>query len=1475
MDGPSLAATIAELTGTLRPAKGSTPGDLQRARRLLAQALHSGQSATSIRAAATLGVNLHATEQAEAYLHFAEAGPPTATRAFARNVPSSSSLHASVPPWARGVAIRYSAGPFLTPLGNPVWIDAFDAIQLTAVTRDSATLVGLFPIDATLSSSRRIVLRAGSVWIPAQLLDANSPGNSYTGFRITSGVLLLSDDAVPVGAETLDIPLGTIATLSVDFDSGGPQVPAPGPGIDATSAVIALPAGASIEFDPGGARFTAIGDASAAVYGASVALDWTGQQPRFESLTNEIVTPFNFSLGPFQLSGAQSALSQPSGSGSIQAAFWALPIAITAPAGLGEAAGAGALMLAVGKGLSQRWAGLSEAAALDETLLHLAPGQIVLLASGAASALPQTFDLWRSSTIEFTAARRFGTFFLRQPGLEWFQVNGAAVAHLDQPLRADGGRFALQIPAGELVVFQVPQGFGISIGSTLKVASPEAVSMALKNAVVVVDPPVAMAVFGELDAAALSAMKDGTAGLSFLIRAVLPSLPDPYASNFAAKDIRFAKEGIGVLIAAVTWQAPPTPALAFGLFLSDAAPTGFGGGGVIARGGLALLDLSTNADLFGVGVSVRRASDVGVDRISVVVPGTELAVFTTPQISWEPMKSEPPVPGLRSENDGGSSTFTVETVQMVRVEPAAALRSFESAVGAGANFGAAFTLPFGLTARVQAGQFPQAGGIYALTQPAFKDYGGGLQLTLGAAHPKREDASLPGTCQATDPYGVAVLGASVATTFNDEFLTGTLNEPSPPPPRVPVKRIDFSGYGASLFSDWRDSITEVGIVKVQFDVMVGRTAREVVIDQSNLYPWAARVVRTITMERQPAGWVHRTDSGWQPASEGVFVFPVNERPDYAGHVHPGAVLGVVNIRNIREVKGGLISAFGIDYQQVLFDADVWINNSFHVSNGGHLEAGRQLVPSKDVGGYVQLTPGNGAERKQLAELLHKTGPVGGPIACVGNVGGPLGPQLTAVSMDVSISTTGFAAELVAGLRGSLALPKDGAWTIAKQVGASEPAALDPQFHLPLIQNNILDPGKWHFADPADIARINTPNIAYSLVQATGTQKMLFSRPFIDEAAPANFNLPQAPHLADIGALLNATGLFPDLGAALPFNSVPPLGVSGSDIAFHPLPFQLTGQKPKALVDFGAVKVLMDYSDGNGVPTTVDVHITPGGNPGWAISLQPISLILVTPFGDQNDPILRVVGGAMADANTAPTLTSLEVKYGGALGLVQQVFSKLDEIASFLPGAPFSKLQVSFSQGRLTIKDVFALPELPLGFGYVTDVSLILGATIQLSPQSLEFTAGIGSEEKPFHWLVSPLSGTGVVQVGVRDGNLAILIEAGIGAGLSIDLAIASGSASVVIALQINNEAAPFELKAILTGQASVDVLDGLASASVTLSAALGISVDPLPPAITDTLTLYAGVMVGIHLSVCWLVSVDFDGAWNFSETFHKPGIVPF
>jgi hypothetical protein len=267
VDPKTIAHSIAELTGSLRPTRGSTEADLDRARLLLASALLSGQTVEDFRGAARLGTSPNVTDETGRFEHLFAAKPATAVRAFARTLPSATSLHASTPEWARGIAVTQSSGPFLTPLGNPIWIDAFHVVQQTTITRDSATLVGLFPVDETQSTASNLVLGPDSVWLPAQLLDPNSPHSSYTGFRIKSGTLSLSDVATPVSAGTLDISLATIATLMVTLDVPAQPPPAPGPGVDAAAATIILPTSVTIEFAPAGATLTALTDSSADVYG--------------------------------------------------------------------------------------------------------------------------------------------------------------------------------------------------------------------------------------------------------------------------------------------------------------------------------------------------------------------------------------------------------------------------------------------------------------------------------------------------------------------------------------------------------------------------------------------------------------------------------------------------------------------------------------------------------------------------------------------------------------------------------------------------------------------------------------------------------------------------------------------------------------------------------------------------------------------------------------------------------------------------------------------------------------------------------------------------------------------------------------------------------------------------------------------------------------------------------------------------------
>ena len=118
---------------------------------------------------------------------------------------------------------------------------------------------------------------------------------------------------------------------------------------------------------------------------------------------------------------------------------------------------------------------------------------------------------------------------------------------------------------------------------------------------------------------------------------------------------------------------------------------------------------------------------------------------------------------------------------------------------------------------------------------------------------------------------------------------------------MPLRRIDFSGYGASTFSEWLDQkVSGPEVTKVQFEASLGRTALDVIQVVSVIYPYCIQVVRTITMQRQNAGWVKRSDSGWQAASPGTFTFPAVVAGTYTGRVHLGTLNGAYNVRNIRD-----------------------------------------------------------------------------------------------------------------------------------------------------------------------------------------------------------------------------------------------------------------------------------------------------------------------------------------------------------------------------------------------------------------------------------------------------------------------------------------------------------------------------------------------------------------------------------------------
>ena len=775
-------------------------------------------------------------------------------------------------------------------------------------------------------------------------------------------------------------------------------------------------------------------------------------------------------------------------------------------------------------------------------------------------------------------------------------------------------------------------------------------------------------------------------------------------------------------------------------------------------------------------------------------------------------------------------------------------------------------------------------------------------------------------------YGEQVLGDNVAQIFSTRFTTGAS-------PGVPVKRYDLSGFGASLFSDWTDlnPPDPTDIIQVDFTTTVGRTSHEIVQAQSVIYPWGIKVVRTITIDRLSSGSVERTDSGWLAASDGLFqyVATASKKDIKPENVHRGVIDSLLKVHNIQEF-GLPLKTSGTDdntgtaqpmlLQPVTFDAEIAINPQHAVLQGGALVAALDqtqhvAVPSTGVIGYIGLTSLVHLSLEDLLSFLDGA-----------QAGGPLHSTLNIGKSDQVFRTVTFSAEpavdtlphkagveraLVIAANGLPTLPQGSAWTVALQ-GPQDaaPRALDPTQPIPVIQPNDSSgsPGpETHYADPADIFRLGVnpptpPANLYGFLQDVNTQKTFLAQPFItnvtSSAIPKQLSLRQVPSLADPGTLLGAISSFPVISSALLLQGLENLASSlGSQSLAIDKWFDTDSSRSSPLISNSVCQVNLKYEWAPGGPTpptppgrtdpadpNQNIHITLGkaSGPSWSIDIYGVALQLVLP-PISSEPALWIEGSFHADAESLPSFPDLQVWYDGPLAPLTKFFSTLQKLASFLgPGGATpealeandspnsgSGLDVHFANGTLTVQDTFALPQLPLGPGYIEDISLDLGASIDIVNLEVGFLAGIGSPAAPVHWIVDPLSGTGVLQAGVQDGSLAVLVQLGLGLGLAIDLGVASGGASIVIAFQVQVTGQEFELLLLLTGQAQVTVLGGLAAASLALSCGLGLEF-PLTPSNPLPVGAIGTASVAIHLSICWVISIDWSGSWSFSHTFEIP-----
>jgi len=926
-----------------------------------------------------------------------------------------------------------------------------------------------------------------------------------------------------------------------------------------------------------------------------------------------------------------------------------------------------------------------------------------------------------------------------------------------------------------------------------------------------------------------------------------------------------------------------------------------------AREHLVLVDVSSNVDQFGVGFGIARGDDehsivglptvlpIAIDGLDLSTLARNLRVVLLPQFQWEPVVNIPnplldPYPSVvASPDDGGPTVLGTNSVTLVPFAPkrlADVMLDEYRGGPEGHALGAKFTLPFGMKAAAHFQPFDgqvQKWATVKYNRPVTDDqrYVGGLQIAAYAlpdTAPGTESPSFPGATWQTRnlvspatgmPLGLSVLRESVAKAGAEEDFNNEMG-PGGSLPRVPVTRIDFSGYGASLYSSWANPNAVATTSQVRFDVIVGRTAYEVVQIASVLYPWAVQVVRTITLERRKEGAVFRFDSGWVAKSPGLYDYP---DPDTNFSIptewtqirsHPGVVRGAYNVRRIRET-GRIVTReypslsvpVKVELLEVKYDADFDIDGVVQGAGAGG------LVTSRDQVGFVQRSPdGYPMMPEHLAEIMNAEGAFGGPVDCVIDVGAS-GQLLTVKRVDVAPAPQPVAGnpQFAAAARGAVALPSDGQWSIARHdLSAAEPEPVDAQSGAPLIRKGLAPggpgPADWYrLADPGDLLRENSPTADFGLVQGGDAHRVFFPRPRIKDG-DTRWSSTQKPVLAEPYTLSTGVGNFPPLDQCL--LGAGPWGLDiGGDGRFTLLPAPtmqfddpLSGAE-RLLIDGGAFKVRMKYEQ------PAAFKLDPSDPTSWGVSGgSSLTTMDLGPF----ENLIGVRHGFASEAGKAPGFVDPEMIYPPELDPVVEIL----EFLATLLGIE-NVLAVEGFKGSFKFKATLTLPiENPNAADRYIDLGAMevkgkLSAGVASAPAWSGFIKVDLGAKVP---VIPPIMGGGEVAVELEGSELIeqkVTIEVKWSASIGKSLGPIEVKGSFIFGIQVIAESTgAWQIGLLVAISASADIWIAKITIKVELLAAIKVLGDGTKEALGQA-KFAAEIEVAWFLTVSVEYSLEYKG----------------
>jgi hypothetical protein len=1437
-DRDTLLAGIGGLLGDLKPSAPAVAADLTAAYLAAGRVLagpHASTATMAAGSAATAALAVGRTNEpaiAAALGHaadqvLAERRSLPAPLVWRRSVPVRTARNAaSLPAWAAGRAIGQSYGPFADELGRPVWLDLFPIVPGLRVTRAAgASPFLILPAGGAVGSMTKLTLGPGSVWIAARELADAAPAHGYTGLRVRRATLSFSKSVNRTASEIV-VPAGTSARLTLQLD---PPVPASGAGLggaDARATATSFPATLILVFGPAGATVTGSATARLDLYNQTVGMSYARAPPSYAADLGSILVPFKPAAASLVVGTWQSNLLTLSGKAAVVGAAWVLPVAVVTPDALGEASGVGALGVLVADGLAASWQGHPRPVPLGSALVTGAPGQLLVSASEArgigTSQQARLSNGHGPATVRYPT--KFGVLFVSESaGGEALTLNASLTLSAALPLTVQGQQVPASAKAAAITLWQ--NGPDLLFAAEGTVDPPrvgrKALAFSLINGVLISTSAQSFVVAGKYAAGALT---DGGVLLSFGLTDFLPILPDPYCSNITFK-LRGDENGkagttaapVASMVSVVLWTAATPAALAFVLppttlllpqamaptpsslphvstqvqsILADDRRGEQALAGMVDRavgspaGGLMLLDLSSNVDQFGVRFG---ASAPTVDQLQLVLPGRQVRAVTLPAATWEPVVtlSDPNDPNFPSPmsfaDSGGPTMLATETVELVPVAPQPVLEQLVNLFNDAINpqsVAALLTLPFGIKAAAQLAQSDSDGYQASLdfNRPQFPvlSLTGGFQVRIDAlASPAIVPGGTPSLKGATlqlrngllsgVPTGKSVLG-SADITFNSHLGPSAAN------PRVPLTRIDISGYGESLFSDWRNPDDGAGIVtKATFDVLVGRTSYELIQIQSIVYPYAVRVVRSIVLQRLNTGTVIRRDSGWKAVTEGRYAYP---EPDL--RTHPGVVLGVVNVSNIRETGQTYTTAAHTIMMAARFDCDVDIA-------GVELGATAAGVPARDQLGFVQMTAVVGRKAitpAELKEILDKFGPLCGQLDCRINIGGS-GQKMRVMRVGAAPADAGSGPgpDFAMGAWGSPVMPRAGQWSFTRrQATTTAPQPVDQNLGVPLVRQGLAPnppaTAPYRFADPADVNKPGMPQTEYALLHASGTQRLLFRRPVIEAGTtsitakpPTTADPPMPVLLADPYALATSHGIFPSVQSCIVVpdaNWALQIDASGNlKLVIAQSSFSVVfGQRE--IVNTKSMHSYVQYHDEQGNVSTATITLDTAAAVPWRFQLSQVSF--ATASGKLGE-VMRVVADIDASGVAPTQFKNGRIVLGGAFKPVQQILEFLSDL-----GIPSSMHVKMTNNWALKAGIKVALPDIPLEYIDIEDVDLSVSLTCQ-TQAGIELSEVELSVGGMILWIIpaiAPLKGVGLLEVAIAFDNYQSKIELTLGVGVGYE-----------------------------------------------------------------------------------------------------------